>query len=270
MTGFIEDGLCQTDECINAEQERQDSHIFDPSFAVGIPRLTSEGSQSIEQFRPGDWVLSASEFDPEAPPEPRRVEEVFTHVMPLLHVQVGGQTIRTTTEHPFYVRSKGWVAAKDLQTGDSLRSHDGQWVSVESVAEGQGLAAVYNLRVADYHTYFVGGESWGFSVWAHNACDLDSLSRAAGAADRGGLTRAGRSLVKHTDRPGSPLPPVTGSPASINAQAQNIVDSILTHPLSTTSTRNHPRFGPILEFMEPGGTGLRFTASGDFLHFLGI
>ena len=28
---------------------------------------------------------------------------------------------------------------------------------------------VYNLRIADYHTYFVGSRDWGFSVWAHNA-----------------------------------------------------------------------------------------------------
>src|SRR5581483_3096131 len=27
---------------------------------------------------------------------------------------------------------------------------------------------VYNLRVADYHTYFVGAPEWGFAVWAHN------------------------------------------------------------------------------------------------------
>jgi filamentous hemagglutinin len=31
------------------------------------------------------------------------------------------------------------------------------------------VATVYNLRVAEYHTYFVGSLEWGFSVWAHNA-----------------------------------------------------------------------------------------------------
>jgi hypothetical protein len=124
----------------------------------------------IEQFKPGDWVLSAPECDPEAPPEPRQVAEVFVNLMPLLEVQVGGQTIRTTSEHPFFVRGKGWTAAKDLQTADLLRSHDGQWVAVESVAEGEGLAPVYNLRVAEHHTYFVGSRDWGFSVWAHNVC----------------------------------------------------------------------------------------------------
>ncbi|MFQ3593259.1 MAG: hypothetical protein SNJ82_08745 [Gemmataceae bacterium] len=28
---------------------------------------------------------------------------------------------------------------------------------------------VYNCRVADYHTYFAGDETWTFSVWAHHA-----------------------------------------------------------------------------------------------------
>jgi hypothetical protein len=28
---------------------------------------------------------------------------------------------------------------------------------------------VYNGRVAEYHTYFVGDEGWGFSLWAHNS-----------------------------------------------------------------------------------------------------
>jgi hypothetical protein len=30
--------------------------------------------------------------------------------------------------------------------------------------------AVYNCRVAEWHTYFVGCAAWGFSLWAHNSC----------------------------------------------------------------------------------------------------
>jgi len=38
---------------------------------------------------------------------------------------------------------------------------------------------VYNFRIADYHTYFVGCDEWGFSVWAHNiACTPDQLTTA--------------------------------------------------------------------------------------------
>lgn len=30
------------------------------------------------------------------------------------------------------------------------------------------MEPIYNLQVADHHTYFVGSQSWGFGVWAHN------------------------------------------------------------------------------------------------------
>lgn len=53
--------------------------------------------------------------------------------------------------------------------GDLLRSHDGQWVAVESARNSGETAPVYNMRVEEYHTYFVGDTHWGFSVWAHNA-----------------------------------------------------------------------------------------------------
>jgi hypothetical protein len=42
-------------------------------------------------------------------------------------------------------------------------------VTVEAVTDLHEVATVYNLRVAEYHTYFVGSRAWGFSVWAHNA-----------------------------------------------------------------------------------------------------
>jgi len=61
------------------------------------------------------------------------------------------------------------VPAAQLQPGDLLSSHDGQWVPVEEVYDTGEPETVYNLRVADFHTYFVGSEEWGFSVWAHNA-----------------------------------------------------------------------------------------------------
>jgi hypothetical protein len=38
------------------------------------------------------------------------------------------------------------------------------------VALSGQLATVYNLEVEGDHTYFVGGERWGWDVWAHNRC----------------------------------------------------------------------------------------------------
>jgi RHS repeat-associated protein len=143
-------------------------------FALGTKLLTPEGYKTIELFRVGDEILSRSEFDPHGPLEKKAVEEVVIRTGKLLHLHVNGQVIQTTSEHPFWVKGKGWLRAGDLQYGDELVGHDGQWVAVEEVYDTGEWETVYNLRISDYHTYFVSGEDWGFSVWSHNtggACD---------------------------------------------------------------------------------------------------
>jgi len=133
--------------------------------------LTPDGDKPIGEFNVGDPILSAPEDDPTAPLEVKIVEEVFKNKCRLLNLHVQGRVIRTTPEHPFYVSGKGWLGTKDLVEGDLLRSHDGQWLAVEAVTDSGEESEVYNLRIPDYHTYFVGARAWGFSVWAHNACD---------------------------------------------------------------------------------------------------
>jgi hypothetical protein len=138
-------------------------------FVAGTPLLTVEGDKAIELFHKGDRILSRSEFDPDGPLEVKLVEEVFVRVAPILTLIVEGRIIRTTAEHPFYLLGQGWRCAKELQTGDWLISHERVPVRLEEVRQTAEVATVYNLRVADYHTYFVGCQEWGFSVWAHNA-----------------------------------------------------------------------------------------------------
>jgi RHS repeat-associated protein len=97
---------------------------------------------------------------------------------------------------------------------------------------------------------------------------LDELSRAGGAPDKGGLTAAGRALQKHGSRPGSAFPATSGPPAQINAAGQDVLDDILTTPGSTTTTRNHPRFGDVTEVRDPSGRGARFDSSGRMIGLL--
>jgi hypothetical protein len=138
-------------------------------FAPGTKLLTLRGWVPIEKIVIGDYVWSKPEDDPTAAGEWKRVEELFVRSAPTLVVLVGGRTITTTAEHPIYVRAKGWAPAGLLEAGDLVVGKDGEWTAVEEVERTRRVETVYNLRVADYHTYFVGGESWGFSVWAHNA-----------------------------------------------------------------------------------------------------
>lgn len=76
--------------------------------------------------------------------------------------------------HYFLARKSARITyraqARELQPGDPLRSNDGRWIAVEEVVDNGEESVVYNLRVSEYHTYFVGEQEWGFSVWAHNAC----------------------------------------------------------------------------------------------------
>jgi hypothetical protein len=158
-----------------AEQQRirgllHSFQVIQPTcFVAGTPLLTQDGEKPVERFKLGDKILSRAESDPEGPVEVKIVEETFVRVAPIMSLRIRGQEIRTTFEHPFYVKEKGWTLAKEVKPGDQFSSDDGQWVSVEAVTDLKEVTTVYNLRVSDYHTYFVGSLGWGFSVWAHNA-----------------------------------------------------------------------------------------------------
>jgi hypothetical protein len=144
-------------------------NIMSTCFAAGTPLRTPDGAKAIEDFRPGDLVLSRDECADDGAVCPKPVEAVFVRQGLIWHLHVGGQVIRTTAEHPFYIRDRGWVACDRLATGDTLLTEDGRWVPVEDILDTGEWETVYNLRVADFHTYFVGCAEWGFAVWAHNA-----------------------------------------------------------------------------------------------------
>jgi len=138
-------------------------------FVAGTPLVTPFGETFIDHFKVGDLILSRNQHDLEGVIEAKVVEEVFIRVGLVRSVQVNGRIIRTTAEHPIYVYGQGWKCVSELKQGDRLVSHNGRLVTVESISDAAEVQTVYNLRVADYHTYFVGSREWGFSVWAHNA-----------------------------------------------------------------------------------------------------
>src|SRR5262249_3519647 len=78
-------------------------------FTAGTPLLTPEGSKLIEEFQPGDQLLSRSEFDEDGAVVAKAVEETFTRTARIWRLKAGGRVIRTTEEHPFYVPGVGWV-----------------------------------------------------------------------------------------------------------------------------------------------------------------
>ena len=120
------------------------------------------------------------------------VEATFRRTGRILHLHFpNGELIRTTPEHPFYVAGKGWTPAGSLKAGDRLLTLLGDSVPLSEVYDTGAWEVVYNLRVADHRTYFVGDTTWSFAAWAHNldCTEVDKIIRTVFADE--GLTPNG-------------------------------------------------------------------------------
>ena len=126
---------------------------------------TEDGQKRIDEIEVGDKVWAYDIFTGET--ELKEVLTVYVHdVDEILHLHTSCGDIDTTTNHPFFVIDRGWVAAGDLVEGDEVYLIDGS-TAVITGSELEQLSEtikVYNLEVADFNTYFVGDEA----VLVHN------------------------------------------------------------------------------------------------------
>jgi intein/homing endonuclease len=114
-------------------------------------------------------LLSRSDRGPGEGVDLKRVERVFVHPKGrILQLRAGGRVVRTTPEHPFYVRATGWVPVATLKIGDALVCSDGRDVPIEDLLDTGETETVFNLSVRDHHTYFVGSNSGTSGFWVHN------------------------------------------------------------------------------------------------------
>jgi RHS repeat-associated protein len=190
-----------------------------PCFVAGTPIRTPGGFIPIEQLQSGMVVLSRNEFDPDGPVAAKVVDDVFVREAPTVDVRVGDRVIRGTLEHPFWVDGKGWVGAMNLMPGDRVRTSDGRWAVVEAVRETGQTEIVYNFRVAEWHTYFVGDPDWGFDVWVHNVNKAEDVPSspsitpeelAGKSADEIRQLAKDKGLVPHPTKPDKWMDPFTG------------------------------------------------------------
>ena len=129
------------------------------SFAAATLVLTASGAVAISDLRVGDNVLAYDEATAFVGTYP--VTEVHVNDDPATGtVVIDGESIGTTPEHPFYTAEAGWTEAEDLAPGDRVRTADGGWGVVNSVAFDSDPAVMYNLTVATAHTFFVGEGEW--------------------------------------------------------------------------------------------------------------
>jgi hypothetical protein len=158
---------------------------------VGHDVKTLALPKHCNEFIQGNYLgPSQDEFDADA--------EIFVRAALLWELRVGGQVLLTTSEHPFYVPGVGWKTLRELQVGERLLCEDGSTLPIEGVRDKLKWQTVYNFRVANWHTYFVGCDSWGWAAWAHNSYSLD-VNRPAthGSTGTNGHDPRMRQIARH-------------------------------------------------------------------------
>lgn len=129
------------------------------SFDAETPVATDEGAVPIRAVAVGDKVLAwdeslnASGY--------YTVTAVWAHEDPVtVFLTINGETIETTPEHPFLTEDGAWVAVSELIVGDEVRNADGDVGTVQALVFNATAQVMYNMTVADAHTYVVGDGEW--------------------------------------------------------------------------------------------------------------
>ncbi|MEM7345220.1 MAG: polymorphic toxin-type HINT domain-containing protein, partial [Chloroflexota bacterium] len=86
---------------------------------------------------------------------------LWEHEDPIIvYLTINGEVIATTPEHPFFTSAGLWQGAGELESGDLVYDADGRTGVVEGVEFIEQPQMMYNLTVAEAHTYFVGDGEW--------------------------------------------------------------------------------------------------------------
>lgn len=160
--------------------------IFGNCFIAGTPVYTKLGIKNIEDIRTGDYVqaLNLDTGKVELKPVVRIFHNLNKATLQVKIEDVDGKMdiIGSSLEHPFWVDGKSWVAAKNLNQGDVLRTLGNMKLFVKSVAPQAELVDTFNFEVDGLHNYFVGH----LGVLVHNASKVgDALSKESMLGENG-------------------------------------------------------------------------------------
>ncbi len=157
------------------------------SFGGETLVLMADGStKPISEIEPGDMVLAQ---DPETGEiGARRVTDAWVHDDDLVRLEIDGDVVRTTEDHPFWNDTdKQWQRADQLDTGDYVLTAEGRRVKVGVLISAAGRGSAYNFTVEGLHTYHVlfGTDA----VLVHNECPLVELAENGALRPEAGYLR---------------------------------------------------------------------------------
>jgi len=155
------------------------------SFTPDTPVTTDHGKRSIGKLQVGNRVLAYN-------PRTHNME-----LQPILHVWIHsdndlveitvvmvdhgsshktqvrkGELLHTTSEHPFLTTERGFLPAGQLVIGMHILRANGSTGIITGWKIVPGTKVMYNLEVANDHTFTVGAGQWV----VHNRCDFASMA----------------------------------------------------------------------------------------------
>ncbi|MBC7966304.1 MAG: hypothetical protein H7Z17_10320, partial [Fuerstia sp.] len=123
-------------------------------LVAGTPIWTDRGMVAIEKLAAGDCVLAKNIETGELAYKPV-IHTTSRHPISVTKFIVNGQPVVASSGHNFWVSGSGWTKTRELIPQQPIHTVVGM-ARVESVEDEAVPAPVYNLVVADFHTYFVG------------------------------------------------------------------------------------------------------------------
>lgn len=156
---FFPEQTRMTAESINEGMNARREYTKNPMNAVvcfkaGTKILKNSGLVSIEDVLIGDSVLSYNEETRTI--QLSKVKNVVKRTTSnYLVIKTTSQEICVTSEHPFFIIGKGWIKAKDLIKGESLKTIDDKMELVLNIKENLIVTEVYNIEVERNSNYFV-------------------------------------------------------------------------------------------------------------------
>jgi hypothetical protein len=143
------------------------------SFTPATPVATAHGEQAIGTLKVGEkvWAYNPKTHQMELQPilhvwidhDNDLVDLTLTTVERVQHgrgVIRQSEVIHTNKKHPFLTKEKGFLPVGQIKLGMHVLQADGQWGIVTGWKVVAGSMTMYNLTVAQDHTFTVGVGQW--------------------------------------------------------------------------------------------------------------
>jgi hypothetical protein len=168
VAGAADEGLGLVDDAVRAFDDDAARLADDmlPSYPCGIGHsfsadtlvATSDGLKPISELEIGDEVLAYDESTREI--DYYSIQATWMHIDPIIvYLTIDGEVIETTPTHPFYTE-ESWREAGDLELGTRVRSATGRYGTVQGIQFVLQPQPMYDLTVAEVHTFFVSEDQW--------------------------------------------------------------------------------------------------------------